>query len=62
MEAAITYREGARGPIETWAIRVGKKKEIMESARGLLDDLRKENKSSQVFVKFEGRRPMRVRL
>lgn len=63
MEAAITYRDGgARAPIEKWAIRVGTKKEIMKSARGLLGNLRGRDSRAQVFVKFDRRRAMRVRL
>ena len=50
MEARITYRDRPQGPVESWAIRVGTREEIMRSARELLADLREEWARAAVWV------------
>jgi len=41
-EALIQWRERAGDPVRDWGVRVGTRKEIEESARGLLQSLREE--------------------
>ena len=61
MEADIFYREPGRGWTK-YAVRVGTRREIEETARDLLKSLREESASSLVKVVWSGGRMMMVRL
>ena len=50
-ESRIEYRHNGRDCIRLWTRRQGTKKEILESARGLLRELREDGYNrAQVFV------------
>lgn len=53
-EGRIEYRDRPRGEKQLWAIRVGTRNEIRESAENLLRELRGEYTRASVFV--NGRR------
>ena len=50
----IEMRETARGARETWAERLGTKREALRSAEGLLETLREDDPRAMVWL--DGRR------
>jgi hypothetical protein len=56
MAARIEFRERRGGPRELWALHAGKRREVRDSAVGLLRELREDLGHRQAQVYINGRR------